>query len=90
MDRQFRSTFPSRTRDATLEWAVARRGDHYAYLGRAVGDRYGLLRDPFGHRWAVATRVREVRPLGASRACLTANQRSQYLPPFWRLLSNSN
>jgi uncharacterized glyoxalase superfamily protein PhnB len=24
------------------------------------GDRYGLLRDPFGHVWAVATHVRDV------------------------------
>ena len=26
------------------------------------GDRYGMLEDPFGHRWSVATRVREVSP----------------------------
>jgi hypothetical protein len=24
------------------------------------GDRYGCLRDPFGHSWAVATHVRDV------------------------------
>lgn len=24
------------------------------------GDRYGVLEDPFGHRWAVATRVQDV------------------------------
>lgn len=24
------------------------------------GDRYGCLEDPFGHRWSVATRVREL------------------------------
>jgi len=26
------------------------------------GDRYGLLEDPFGHRWSVATHVRDVTP----------------------------
>ena len=26
------------------------------------GDRYGQLTDPFGHRWSVATHVREVDP----------------------------
>jgi len=24
------------------------------------GDRYGVLEDPFGHRWSVATHVRDV------------------------------
>ena len=26
------------------------------------GDRYGQLEDPFGHRWSVATHVRDVSP----------------------------
>ena len=26
------------------------------------GDRYGTLEDPFGHRWSVATHVRDVSP----------------------------
>lgn len=26
------------------------------------GDRYGQIRDPFGHRWSIATRVRDVPP----------------------------
>lgn len=26
------------------------------------GDRYGQLEDPFGHRWSVATHLREVSP----------------------------
>jgi PhnB protein len=26
------------------------------------GDRYGQLEDPFGHRWSVATHIREVSP----------------------------
>lgn len=36
------------------------------------GDRYGRLTDPFGHKWSIATRVREVTPeeleAGASAA----------------------
>jgi PhnB protein len=27
-----------------------------------LGDRYGKLEDPFGHRWSVATHVRDVKP----------------------------
>ena len=26
------------------------------------GDRYGLLEDPFGHRWSVATHIHDVSP----------------------------
>ncbi|MGB6242769.1 MAG: VOC family protein [Castellaniella sp.] len=26
------------------------------------GDRYGVLRDPYGHQWAVATHVRDLDP----------------------------
>ncbi len=26
------------------------------------GDRYGVLEDPFGHRWSIATHVRDVSP----------------------------
>ena len=26
------------------------------------GDRYGQLRDPFGHRWSIATHVRDLSP----------------------------
>jgi PhnB protein len=26
------------------------------------GDRYGQLEDPFGHRWSVATHIRDVSP----------------------------
>jgi uncharacterized glyoxalase superfamily protein PhnB len=26
------------------------------------GDRYGLLEDPFGHRWSVATHIRDLSP----------------------------
>jgi PhnB protein len=26
------------------------------------GDRYGILKDPFGHRWSVATRLEDLSP----------------------------
>jgi uncharacterized glyoxalase superfamily protein PhnB len=26
------------------------------------GDRYGILQDPFGHRWSVATRIEDLSP----------------------------
>lgn len=32
------------------------------------GDRYGVLEDPFGHSWAVATHVRDVSPEEISAA----------------------
>ncbi|MCC7014788.1 MAG: VOC family protein [Planctomycetes bacterium] len=36
------------------------------------GDRYGLVRDPFGHHWAFATHIKDMTPdemLAASKAC---------------------
>jgi PhnB protein len=37
------------------------------------GDRYGVLEDPFGHRWSVATHIRDVSPeellKGAQQSC---------------------
>lgn len=32
------------------------------------GDRYGILEDPFGHRWSVATHMRDVSPEEMQRA----------------------
>lgn len=32
------------------------------------GDRYGILEDPFGHRWSVATHIKDVDPVEAARA----------------------
>lgn len=32
------------------------------------GDRYGMVEDPFGHRWSIATHVREVTPEEMQRA----------------------
>lgn len=31
-------------------------------IGGAAGDRYGTLEDPFGHKWSVATHIRDVTP----------------------------
>jgi uncharacterized glyoxalase superfamily protein PhnB len=28
--------------------------------GKDVGDRYGQLEEPFGHRWSVATHIRDM------------------------------
>jgi len=32
------------------------------------GDRYGQLEDPFGHRWSIATHVRDVTPAEMQQA----------------------
>ena len=32
------------------------------------GDRYGVLRDPFGHSWSVATHIRDVTPAEIQQA----------------------
>jgi hypothetical protein len=26
------------------------------------GDRYGILKDPFGHRWSIASRIEDLSP----------------------------
>jgi PhnB protein len=36
------------------------------------GDRYGTLEDPFGHRWSVATHVRDLTPEEIAAAARTA------------------
>jgi PhnB protein len=36
------------------------------------GDRYGKLRDPFGHEWAVATHIEDVSPEEMTRRMATA------------------
>lgn len=40
------------------------------------GDRYGKLRDPFGHQWAVATHVEDVSPaeMGRRAAAMFGDQ----------------
>jgi PhnB protein len=32
------------------------------------GDRYGIIEDPFGHHWSVATHIRDVKPEALSEA----------------------
>ena len=32
------------------------------------GDRYGQIEDPFGHRWSIATHVRDVAPADMQKA----------------------
>jgi uncharacterized glyoxalase superfamily protein PhnB len=36
------------------------------------GDRYGIVADPFGHRWSLATHVREVSQEDMAQAQATA------------------
>jgi len=49
--------------DATIAQAVAA-GARVTMPASEMfwGDRYGQLEDPFGHRWSVATHVRDVSP----------------------------
>jgi uncharacterized glyoxalase superfamily protein PhnB len=35
------------------------------------GDRYGQVEDPFGHRWAIATRKRDLSPAEMQAAMKT-------------------
>jgi uncharacterized glyoxalase superfamily protein PhnB len=32
------------------------------------GDRYGQIEDPFGHRWSIATHIRDVSPADMQKA----------------------
>jgi uncharacterized glyoxalase superfamily protein PhnB len=49
--------------DATVERAVAAGAKVIMPLDDMFwGDRYGILEDPFGHRWSIATHVRDVSP----------------------------
>jgi PhnB protein len=43
------------------------------------GDRYGLLVDPFGHRWAVATHKKNMSPAQMAKAAKAAM--AQHAPP---------
>lgn len=36
------------------------------------GDRYGVLEDPFGHKWSVATHLRDLSPEEIEAAMMTA------------------
>jgi PhnB protein len=44
------------------------------------GDRFGKLRDPFGHEWAVATHVEDVAPAEMGRRMAEA-MKSMSPPP---------
>lgn len=49
--------------DAMWERALAAGARPLMPLGDAFwGDRYGQLVDPFGHRWAIATHLRDMTP----------------------------
>ncbi|KFI06558.1 VOC family protein [Massilia sp. BSC265] len=49
--------------DSVWERALAAGARPLMPLGNAFwGDRYGQLADPFGHRWAIATRLRDMTP----------------------------
>jgi PhnB protein len=50
-----------------VDAAVQRAVDAGATITQAVedmfwGDRYGKVRDPFGHEWSIATRVEDISP----------------------------
>ena len=44
------------------------------------GDRYGILRDPFGHRWSVATRLKDLSPKELQRQAGKFNEEHQDWP----------
>src|ERR1700733_8506122 len=49
--------------DAAFDRAIAAGGIVEMPLAEMVwGDRYGKLIDPFGHKWSIATRVRDMSP----------------------------
>jgi PhnB protein len=42
------------------------------------GDRYGMLRDPFGHRWSIASRIEDLSPRALqARAAAWAKEQTQ-------------
>ena len=45
------------------------------------GDRYGRLRDPFGHIWGIATHLRDVPPAEMQKAAQAALPQVQTPPP---------
>jgi len=49
--------------DALFERAVAGGADVILPVADQFwGDRYGILRDPFGHRWSIASRLEDLSP----------------------------
>ncbi len=54
--------------DAVFAAAVARGATKFEEPSTFVtGDRFGAVLDPFGHRWAILTRVEDVNPAEAKR-----------------------
>jgi PhnB protein len=49
--------------DALFERAVAAGAEVILPVADQFwGDRYGMLRDPFGHRWSIASRIEDLSP----------------------------
>jgi PhnB protein len=49
--------------DALFARAVAGGAEVLLAVGDQFwGDRYGMLRDPFGHRWSIASRIEDLSP----------------------------
>ncbi len=62
--------------DADATWQKAL--DAGAQVGMPIadqfwGDRYGMIIDPFGHKWGIATRVRDVTPDDIAEAMSSAH-----------------
>jgi uncharacterized glyoxalase superfamily protein PhnB len=60
--------------DATVERAVAAGAKTILPVQDMFwGDRYGIIEDPFGHHWSVATHIRDLSPeelqQAAQKAC---------------------
>jgi PhnB protein len=45
------------------------------------GDRYGQIEDPFGHRWSVATHVRDVTPAELEQVMRAMSKRPSQAQP---------
>ena len=45
------------------------------------GDRYGQLEDPFGHRWSIATHIRDVTPAEIQQAMHAMSSRPKQAQP---------
>ena len=59
--------------DAFFEKAIKAGAEVVMPLGDAFwGDRYGQLKDPFGHIWSVATHVKDLTPEEIAEAAKTA------------------
>ncbi len=81
-DEQYGLVAPDRSRDSVSDSTCIYVPDVDAVFAKAVergatvrerpdtfvtGDRFASIHDPFGHRWAVMTRVEDVRPEESER-----------------------